>query len=229
MCDANSDGLLDDVGFAAPEGIDSDTSESFELGLKTSLADNRITLNAAVYRINWEGMPVSITLPSCNAVVTLNAGESISEGIELEGQASLSDNLLLNISASYGEATLAEDAANLGSKGDNLPGSADYNLSASLEYSFNLFDYEAFVRGDYSYVSEYYHNIAELGEASGDYSLINLTTGISFNHLELALFVNNLTNADDFTWVETLLGTAGANRAYRLRPRTLGLNLAYRF
>ena len=229
LCDADNDGILDDVGFAAPNGIDSDTSESFELGFKKSFRDNRATLNAAIYRINWQGMPVSISLPSCTDLVTLNAGASKAEGVEVELKTQLSDRLRLDISASYGEATFTEDAENLGDKGDNLPGSADFNASFGLEYSFTLSGYEAFARSDYAYVSEYYHNIAETGEASGGYSQLNLKAGVVFKAVELDLFVKNLTNANDFTWVETVLSTAGAQRAYRLRPRTVGLNIAYRF
>ena len=53
--------------------------------------------------------------------------------------------------------------------------------------------------------------------------------GLNLDEIELGLFVKNLTNTDDFTWVESVLEGFGAKRAYRLRPRTVGLNLAYRF
>ena len=51
------------------------------------------------------------------ATVRLNAAESKSEGVELEVQARLTEHLQLDVSASYGEATLTEDAENLGEKG----------------------------------------------------------------------------------------------------------------
>ena len=186
-------------------------------------------LNAALYRINWEGMPVSLPLPSCGGLVTLNSGDSKSEGVEVEIQTQLADNLQLDIGMSYGEATLTEDAENLGNSGDNLPGSSDFNASVGMEYRFNIAGYDAFTRADYTYISEYYNNIASNGQAAGGYSQINLKAGIIVNALELDLFVKNVTNADDLTWVESTLGGFGARRAYRLRPRTLGLNLAYRF
>jgi outer membrane receptor protein involved in Fe transport len=70
-CDADNDGRLDDVDFAVPDGIDSDTTENFELGFKTALANNRIRLNAALYHIDWEGIPVRFGLPSCASSVVL--------------------------------------------------------------------------------------------------------------------------------------------------------------
>ena len=95
-----------------------------------------------------------------------------------------------------------------------------------MEYDFTLAGSDAFVRGDYAYIGEYYHNVAETGEASGGYGQLNLKTGISVNSFDIDLFVNNLTNEDDFTWVESFLEGFGASRAYRLRPRTVGLNVA---
>ena len=227
LCDINNDGILDDVGFAPPEGVDSDTSESYEIGFKTSFAENRATLNVALYRINWQGMPVTVTLPSCGSTVTLNASESVSEGVELDFQMALSDKLQLDFSASYGEAELTQDAENLGVDGDPLPGSADFNTSIGIEYQFAINGLDSFSRLDFTYVGDYYHNLAEAGQASGGYSLLNLKTGINVNeNIDLDIFVNNLTNSDDFTWVETILG---ADRGYRLRPRTIGISLGYQF
>jgi len=58
---------------------------------------------------------------------------------------------------------------------------------------------------------------------------VNLKAGVEINAINLDLFVNNLTNANDFTWVDNLLNGLGSQRAYRLKPRTVGLNVSYRF
>ena len=220
------------MGFAVPDGIDSDTTENFEFGIKTSLVDDRVSINAAIYRINWEGIPVRFALPSCNTSVTLNAGESRSEGIELEMQARLLESLSLSLSASYGESTLAEDAENIGKKGDNLPASPDFSFSAGLEYGFDLAGHASFVRVDYAYISEYYFRteVAPGDRPAGDYDQIHFKAGMAFDQFDVDLFVNNLTNADDLTWVEEVNNRFnGTNRVYRLRPRTIGLNVAYKF
>lgn len=231
-CDADNDGVLDDLGFPAPEGIDSDNTENFELGFKASFINNRISLNASIYHIDWEGIPVNFALPSCSSSVVLNAGESKSEGLELEIKALLTEQLQLNISSSYGEATLTEDAPNIGNKGDNLPGSPDFNFSAGLEFGFNVAEYAGFARIDYAYVSEYFfRTTVQPGDRpAGDYDQIHLKAGINLDKVALDLFVNNLTNADDLTWVEEVSNRFnGTNRVYRLRPRTVGLNISYRF
>ena len=229
-CDSNDNGLQElgnGIEASVPDKVSSDDLESYELGLKASLADSRVTVNASIYRINWDGIPVSIFAP-CGSLFTLNAAGSKSEGVEIETQIKLAESFQVDISASYGEATLTEDAVNLGSKGDNLPGSADFNFTMGLEHQFNVKGNDAYVRADYSYISEYHHDLAETGEASGGYGQLNLKTGISFENFDIDLFVNNLTNVNEFTWVETTFATS-ANRAYRVRPRTMGLNFGYQF
>lgn len=229
-CDTDADGILDDLGVPVPNGIDADTTENFEVGLKASFADSRVVINTALYRINWEGIPVNFALPSCSNFVILNAGKSKSEGIELELLARLTDEFSLDVRTSYGNAELTEDASNIGVKGDDLPGSADFNFSAGLEYRFTLAGYEGFARMDYAYMGEYYNRIIETGVPAGGYSQVHLKTGITVNNLNIDLFVNNLTDADDLTWVEEVSNRFTlSNRAYRLRPRTIGLNFGYHF
>ena len=226
------DGLLDDVGFPVPDGIDSDTTENFEIGVKTSTSDNRISISTAIYHTNWDGIPVGFSLPSCNASVILNAGKSKAQGIEVEILGRLTEQVSLNMSTSYGEATLKEDAPDIGESGDNLPGSPDFQFSAGLEYSFDFSGYPAFARVDYAYVSEYFFRTTVLpdDQPAGDYGQVHFKTGINLNQVNLDFFIQNLTNADDTTWVEEVNNRFnGTSRIYRLRPRTVGLNISYLF
>ena len=215
------------AGTPTPTQVDPDTSENFELGFKTTLADDRVTLNTALYRIDWEGIPVTIN-PAGACFYTVNAGKAKSEGVEVELQTRLTESLQLDLSASYGESTLEEDSS-VGNKGDNLPGSADVNASLGLQYDFMLADYSSFVRIDYAYVGEYYSNTAETGTPAGDFGQLNLKAGISFDQVAVDLFVNNATNDDGLTWVDSINGLFGVNRANRIRPRTIGLNINYQF
>ncbi len=208
-------------------GSDPDTLENIELGCKTSFADNRATFNASLYHIDWQGLPVWILLECGIGRTLVNAGEATSQGIELESRLNLTDNLRLDLSASRNETTLAKDSEGIGQKGADLPGSADYNMSAGLEYGFDLSDYPAFTRVDYSYVGSYDTFVAQPASipSSGGYHQVHVKAGVSIRNVDVDLFVNNLTNADDLTWTHHFT----LARGYRLRPRTIGLNLSYQF
>ncbi|MDB9953749.1 TonB-dependent receptor [Porticoccaceae bacterium] len=207
--------------------IDSDTSTNFELGFKISLADNRITLNTSLYQINWKGIPVFIN-PAPTCFQTANAGKAKSKGIEVELQSHLTEKLRLDFSASYGESTL-EETSNIGNKGDNLPGSADVNATAGLQYDFTLKGVDGFARFDYSYLSDYYNNVNETGISAGNFGQLNAKAGILFDQITVDLFIKNVTNGDGITWVDTQQSFSGVVRANRIRPRTIGINIGYQF
>ena len=219
-----------DLGIETPSSVDSDTSENFEIGFKSSLVDNSVMFNAAIYRINWDDIPIKVQ-PEGRCSYDDNAGTAKSEGIEIELLARLTESFQLDLSASYGEATLTEDAPAVGgSKGDDLPGSADYNVNLGLEYNFILAGYDSFSRIDYAYLGEYHNSFNSEGQAAGGFGQINFKVGVEIDKVALDLFVNNLADDDGLTWVEsTNFNLSGVSRAYRIRPRTVGLNLSYSF
>jgi hypothetical protein len=101
-----------------------------------------------------------------------------------------------------------------------------------MQYDFTLANHNSFARVDYTYISEYFNSIGSgAGQTpAGDFGQVNLKAGIEFDQIAMDLFVNNLTNDDGLTWVENVGVTLGADAtAYRIRPRTIGLNLTYQF
>ena len=229
FCDVDQDGLVDGIGLSS-DVVKPDELESYELGIKKSYLHDRVTLNAALYRINWEGMPL-LLVPPCGVTFKANGGSSKSEGMEVELQAQISESIKLDMGASYNNSILTENVpgSGIGAAGDDLPGSADFNFTMGLEYNFDLSGNQSYIRADYSYVSEYHNSFDEMGTAAGDYAQVDLKAGIEIDEFSIDIFGKNLTNADEFTWVETFFGASGFNRAYRLRPRTIGLNIAYKF
>ena len=219
------------AGCGVIPATDSNTLENFEIGFKSSLADNRVTLNGSYYFIDWRGLPVAFaTTPGC--VSNQNIGKAESEGVELELQVRLTESVKLDVSTSYGEATVAEDLDSgdfTASKGDNLPGASDFTFSLGAEYLFTLGANDGFVRFDYAFASEYHTDIAETSLAAGDYGLSNLKVGVAFDQVDVEVFVNNMTNEDAITWSDTANNLDGAARVNRVRPRTMGLNVNYQF
>src|SRR5690606_39955898 len=105
--------------------INSDSIWSYEVGAKTTLAVGRVTLNGALYYIDWKDIPVTFLL-QCAFSYAANAGKASSRGAELELTALLADGLTANIGGSYTKAVLEEDTpaeTGLGGiEGDRLPG-----------------------------------------------------------------------------------------------------------
>ena len=95
-----------------------------------------------------------------------------------------------------------------------------------LNYDFDLGGHASYVSGDYAYVGEMYSRVGEAGLESGDYGQLNMSAGINFNQFDVEFYVHNLTDDDALTHADTLMRDG---RVYRLRPRTIGLNVGYQF
>jgi outer membrane receptor protein involved in Fe transport len=228
VCDVDNDGLIDGTNLSAlGRQLDPDSLESYELGTKLRLFDGRIALNTSFYRNNWSGIPVIVQVP-CTFGQFLNAGEARTQGLEFETAFSLTRGLQLVLGASYLDAYLTKDAPGIGRDGDRLPASPRYNVNASVQYDFELGNAASFVRTDYLRVGGFSNNLAGTGPEIGDYTHINLRAGATFGRMHTEVFVNNVTNADDLTWIDSIFAGVDA-RANRLHPRTIGLNLGYSF
>ena len=228
LCDPDGDGIFDGSNgiSTGPRQIDSDFVENFEIGSKLSFLDSRLTVNTALYQIDWDGIPIRAQFDFCGAVA--NAGEAQSRGVELEMAYHLSEQVLLNFSTSYIDAELTEDAEAIGAeKGDRLPGSARYNASVGVEYNFVVNSYDAYIRSDYAYVGGFYNNLQETGTEIGDYGKLNIKAGVTLDQFDIDLYMDNVTNDDAITWVDS--EGFPNQRGNRLRPRTVGLNVGYRF
>jgi iron complex outermembrane recepter protein len=229
--DQDNDGLVefkDGIERKVTEGLlDPDTVDNYEAGVKFTSANGRFQGSLTGFRIDWEGIPIVPSLTAfLGAALYFNAGQARSQGVELELSSEVMDGLFLDLSGSYVNAELTEAAVGLGNAGADLPGSADYNAKLGLEKRLQIAGRDSFVRGDYTYVSEYFSQFQETGIPAGDYRILDLSGGVSFGNINLGLFVKNATNADDFTWVDNVFAST---RAYRLRPRTVGLTVSASF
>ena len=217
------------------ESFDSDSVENIELGAKLSLLENRLQFNAALYRIDWKDIPLRVFAgklpsqdePTCFTGIIANSGEARSQGFELEGTYQVHDTLRLDFGAAYTDVELTSVVVGLPfAVGDRLAATPDYSLNFAVQYDFSFVDRDAYIRSDYAYVNEFYGRVGEQGEKAGGYGQVNLNAGIQFAQVSVELFAQNLTGEDAVTGIGTLYPDT---RAYRLRPRTIGLTVGFDF
>jgi outer membrane receptor protein involved in Fe transport len=228
-CDVDGDGIIDGTGVAIDStgAVSSDTVESFELGAKFAFLDRRATIDIALFRMDWNNIPVQI-LPPCGYAYTTNAGVGLSEGIEVQANFQLTDAFLVSVGGSWNDAKLTADVPAQGFQdGDPLPGTPKESANLGLQYSFNISGHPAYIRADSIYVSRFFGDILETPtQEAGDYVKVNASARVEFGNLDMDVFVHNLTDEDAFIsrgyGLHELFG-------YRMRPRTIGLQLSYDF
>ncbi|KRB42461.1 TonB-dependent receptor [Phenylobacterium sp. Root700] len=84
-----------------------ETSESYELGLKSSLLDRRVILNTALYWSTYKDFQAqtydtTLTFPT---LILANAGELRSRGVEVELTGKVTSNLTVSANGAFSEAT----------------------------------------------------------------------------------------------------------------------------
>jgi len=210
-----------------------DSIWNYELGAKTEWLEHRLTINGAVYYIDWTNIQQTITLPTCGFGFVGNFGKASSKGSEFEMNYDPFRTLKLSLSLAYNEAKLTSTVPGAaGQAGQPLEYAPRWMGAASAEYTHAIdADTSAYLRGDfssttredanYNYQSIYY-NIA-------GYSLLNLRLGVKRRAWTGALFVANALDRHGQTELPLSNGVdlPTQRRIALNRPRTIGLDIRF--
>ncbi len=235
FCDTDSDGLVDgtSIPIASTGMLNSDSVDNYELGGKFATAGRRVTVDATVFRMDWSDIPALVGAACGNTSFgttwNANVGAARSEGIEFQAGFQATRSLRVDVSASHVNARLVKDAPREGlSAGMRLPGAPKVNAGLGVQQEFAIGGHAAFVRADAIYVGPFYSRVGQstVNGESGDYVKLDASARISIDKLNVDLYVRNLTNEDAFTGRGNDYGPL---YGYRLRPRTIGLQLGYDF
>lgn len=134
--------------------------DSFEAGIKTRLADNRIQLNAAAFLNKHKDMQLSVfTAVGAAASDIRNAGEAEIKGFELEALYQATDNFLARMSYGYLDSEYKE-FIEFGTDVKNdraFPHAPKNTFSAGFDWSILENDWGKFtVSGDINHSSKYF-------------------------------------------------------------------------
>jgi iron complex outermembrane receptor protein len=226
VCDQNGDGFIDGTQYPyrAKETLLSDSITNYELGGKFALFDSRLSINAAVYRIDWTDVPVSVSVAvdGLGCAATFNGGRARSQGVELDTVYQATENLQLSFSGSLTDAEYRDDIA--GNQGERLPFSPEYNANFGIQYSFKTLGRESYIRSDLSFVgdSATSQNAPDV-EYTDAYHTLGMRWGVAFERVNLELYGTNLTNED------ALVGVFNLDRGWRMEPRIIGIDAIFDF
>ena len=192
---------------AVPGPFDEETVSSFELGYKTDLLDGRGLLNVAVFHSEVSDMQREVNTPDLTVGVVQiisNTADATIQGLEIEGQLSLTDNLLFMGSVGLLDGQYDTVLADL--NGDTLVNAADLALDiprlAPLSYTAALI-HDAEIAGvgtltsaiRYSYRDENAYTDSNLGffEEAGLLD-IDFTLTMRDGRMDIALYGKNITD-----------------------------------
>jgi len=185
---------------------DEEKSINYEIGLKSSWLDNRLTTNVALFYIEWEDQIVR-ALGVNNAVLNENAGESSSRGFELEIAAKPAQNWDVTAGLSYTDAqydeytfgALAALGLNPVLDGNPIQFVSEWTANASIQYTkpvaISGFDWRT--RVDAMYKSEQLGVSIENPPLIPSRTIVNLRSGLENDKYAINFWVKNLFDNDD--------------------------------
>ncbi|WP_325541926.1 TonB-dependent receptor [Sphingopyxis sp.] len=234
---------------------DSDDLVSYELGGKFSLAQNRIYLSSALFRIDWSDIQTTVRTPSGFAFQG-NAGKAVSQGVEIE--LDIHDVVLpgLSFKLGYGytDAKLTETIERIGFKDERMPLIPRHALSLMTDYSAEL---GGGLKAGFNWLTTYtggtynsfgpFQPVRDAATGAlipstrpnlnylpiGSYWLITLSLRLEGESWSARLFADNLFDTRFQTtrdYMNANTNFAGPDVLYSAnRPRTVGLELTKRF
>lgn len=220
----------------------SDSVWSYEMGVKTTLLDQKLRASVAGFRIDWSDIQQKILL-QCGFDFKRNSGGARSQGFEFELSATPLSGLMLSAGVGYVDAKFNEASATSRYKvGDRISQVPKWNLNAGVDYrrQFNS-SIDGFFHAEYTYVGSSGSSLnANVDPATGrliprirpSYELVNTRLGVSIgNEYEVAIFAKNLTDEraslSDIT--HAAVEAPGRARVTINQPRTFGVEARYRF
>jgi outer membrane receptor protein involved in Fe transport len=142
-------------------------------------------------------------MPTCGFSYTANAASAVSEGVEFESTALLTDTLELQINAAYTDSRMTSDVPTLNAEnGEDMTMVPEYNFYIALDQQISLFDREGSVRLDYAGYGEYKSHFNALdADISPAYEVLNLSGSLQVNdNARVGLYINNVLNEEIITY-----------------------------
>lgn len=188
----------------------SDKTKNYELGFKSTLAGGRVTLNGAVYYIEWVDPQLQSASINASIPIRVNADGAESKGFEVSGNWLVTDAFSVRGSYSHSEAKLRALAPGLvgtinppgfgtvlldGQDGDRLPGSPEDQFSVFGSYVHDLPSGRTLTfNGGYAWQGDV---LSRTGGRGGgltldSYGVANVSAVYDAGPWSATLFVNNL-------------------------------------
>jgi iron complex outermembrane recepter protein len=211
------------------EGIEdrvkAETTESFELGYKTTLLAGRLQLNAAIFDSTVRNTPYFVFVEDVNAQVIVGIDKVRLRGGEFEAVANLAPGLDTSAGIGMTQSTIEAYAVNPSAVGNWAPYVPKFSGNAGLQYRFPISaGLRVVVRSDVIFKGKQYWDPENDG-ARSNLTLVNLRASIedSKDQWSLSATVDNATNrAYNAEFV-----TGGF--ALPAQPRTTRVALRYNF
>jgi iron complex outermembrane receptor protein len=194
-----------------PVVVDPSTTNNYEVGVKSSLFDHRLSLSLAAYWEVLDGYQTTYTQVQPNGSTLryiANAGNVRSRGIEFDATAALGGGVQLSVDGAWNDAIFQwapsvapppeVTTASFNATGHAAPDAPKLTLSVTPSWNHHIGAHEDFYAlAQYSYSSSFYSatNLSAYSVIPGQFTL-NLRAGVRLDdgRYDVSVYANNATN-----------------------------------
>ncbi len=211
---------------------------AYEVGFKSTLADNRIQLNGATFYYTWEDLQLFDIIGGSAAL--LNVPETELIGAELDAKIILNDNWLVQAAVGVVESEVTDiSGLPVGSNvaaGDEISNTPNLTANFLANYTTDFAEGELSFTGSWRYASEYFYDFSQTTarDTAPSQNYVNADVAYSFGDSlqhSIRLYGKNLTEEFHCSGIQD--GPAsGQNYSCRIAQfgeRQIGLNLKTNF
>jgi iron complex outermembrane receptor protein len=229
-CQAAGDFALYSIPNPPPNNFSSDSLWSYELGNKSRLFDNRLSIDTDFFYIDWKNIQQSIFMVGCGYPITINAGDAVSYGPELELHYKVMQGLTVGFMGSLDHTEITRsnfpDTIQVGDRILNTP---SWMANLSVEYKQPVLnDWLAYLRADYTFTGNSQGTFIN-GQANFHdpaYDVLNASLGLEGENWEFSIYGKNL------TYDRRIITQPQVNEVvegYTVYPMTLGMRAKVKF
>lgn len=218
-----------------PAASRSDSLINYEVGVKEQILDGRMSLDAAVFYIDWSD--IQVLANGRGFTYGTNGGTAKSEGIEASASLHPADGFVVDMTFAFVDAVLTEDVVAIGGlRGDRLPNIPRYSGSLRISYDHALSGEWAATGGaGIRLVGQRYSDVNHAVDSRpiAGYAAIDFSAGVSNQRYLLRVFGKNIANKRAYLNFSPLINEANGNitqlEATVLQPRVIGISIDAKF
>ena len=225
---------------------DSETLDSFEIGVKSQLMENRLRLNAAIYMLNIHDQQLTAGSGVANANQLINADSTKGSGIEVDAELAATENLMLSLGVSFNKTEIDDPnlsvlpcgagctvldppgsfPGSVSLDGNDLPRAPEWMYNFVARYNMPLSNGDMYFQTDWVYRSDFSMFLYDSVEFHADSFLeIGINVGYVTDRWDVGVYGRNITDelkliaAIDFNNLEGII-----NEQF-----TYGIEVTFRF
>jgi outer membrane receptor protein involved in Fe transport len=226
------------ANFPTPATYGPDSLVNYEVGVRPSWFNGRLTLDSTVFFINWSDIQLRLARPDGHSYAA-NAGGAHNFGLENALNWTATPNLQFQLSATFLQAEISK-ITDLGGglvlpKGARIPGTPRWSASGLGTYRWDV-AHRPYVTASARFISGAQSGFAGTSTSLPimDYSIFDLRAGFNVRQYDFSLYVENIADRRGVTAAYYAgSGAPGADpnldRAIYIQPRSVGLRIDWHF